>query len=523
MVIHPIRMGCTIGESEPTHPYNRWPWPGFASLQAVRPVVRIYWEDLQVEGAEEEIMRFLRATIRIILTLCYRVKVSGLEYYHQAGNRVPIVANHTSYLDAVLLAAFLPERVSFAVDPQIAKVWWVRLGLFLADFFPMAPNNALAVKSLINYLMHDHKAIVFPEGRITQTGILMKIYQGPGLVADKCHATVLPVHIEGAQYTWFSHLHKRVRLRWFPPITLTFGPPRYIELPAHLRGRARRAQAARVITDMMTEVQFATSNCRRTLFQAALEAIHTNGRSRQIVEDVDGPPLTYNQLLRRIFLLGNELAATTQPKEYVGLLLPNMTSTLITFLALHLGGRVPAMLNVSVGTQGLINACALADIRTVYTSRRFIERMQMHEAIARLSTQVHISYLEDLHGQMTVKKKLTALAATCFPQLFYQHWCPAAQPEDPAVVLFTSGSEGPPKGVVLSHVNLLANRAQVASRVDVSAQDTLLSALPMFHSFGLTVGTCAPCSLVSRYFSILPRSTIAPSRSWLTVSTLPCS
>ena len=159
-------------------------------------------------------MQFLRTVIRFILTILYRVKVDGLEHYHQAGNRVLIVANHTSFLDAVLLAVFLPERVTFTVDTQIANVWWVRVGLALVDFFPMDPSNPLAVKSLIQYLVQDRKAVVFPEGRITVTGSLMKIYQGPGLVADKCHAMVLPVHIEGAQYTPFSYLRGRVRVRW---------------------------------------------------------------------------------------------------------------------------------------------------------------------------------------------------------------------------------------------------------------------------------------------------------------------
>ncbi len=437
-------------------------------------------------------MQCLRTMIRVLLAILYRVKVTGLEHYPQAGNRVLIIANHTSFLDAVLLAVFLPERVTFTVDTQIARLWWVRIGLALVDFFPMDPSNPLAVKSLIQYLSQNHKAVVFPEGRITQTGSLMKIYQGPGLVADKCRAMVLPVHIEGAQYTPFSHLRGRVRLRWFPPITLTLMPPQYIELPEHLRGRARRARAVQVLTDLMTEMRFATSDYRRTVFHALLEARRVHGGHRAIVEDAEGNLLTYNQLIRRVFLLGKVLASTTQHQACVGLLLPNMVSTLITFLALHLYGRVPAMLNFSVGAQGMLNACATAGIRTVYTSRRFVENARLHEAVARLGSQARIRYLEDLRSRVTILDKLTGLVAARFARAFSRHLAHDAQPEDPAVVLFTSGSEGPPKGVVLSHVNLLANCAQVAARLDFSAQDTVLSALPMFHSFGLTGGTLLP-------------------------------
>ncbi len=100
----------------------------------------------------EIVRQCLRAVIRVLLALLYQVKVKGLEHYHQAGTRVLIIANHTSFLDAVLLAVFLPERVTFTVDTQMAHLWWVRIGLALVDFFPLDPSNPLAVKALIQYL-----------------------------------------------------------------------------------------------------------------------------------------------------------------------------------------------------------------------------------------------------------------------------------------------------------------------------------------------------------------------------------
>jgi acyl-[acyl-carrier-protein]-phospholipid O-acyltransferase/long-chain-fatty-acid--[acyl-carrier-protein] ligase len=437
-------------------------------------------------------MQFFRTMIRFVLTLLYRVKVNGLEHYRQAGNRVLIIANHTSLLDAVLLAMFLPERLTFTVDTQIANLWWVRLGLAFVDSFQMDPTNPLAIKTLIQHLSQDRKAVVFPEGRISVTGSLMKIYQGPGLVADKCRAMVLPVHIEGAQYTPFSYLRGQIRIRWFPRITLTLMPPRFIELPEHLRGRARRAYAAQVLADIMTDMRFTTSDYHYTVFQALLAARHIHGGRRAIVEDVEGNLLTYNQLLRRVFLLGREIASATRPSECVGLLLPNMVSTLVVFLALHLRGRVPAMLNFSIGAQGLSSACMTAGVRTVYTSRRFVEQARLQDPVARLGSQVRLVYLEDLRGRITLPKQLTALIAAWFARPLSRRFAHGVRPEDPAVVLFTSGSEGPPKGVVLSHVNVFANCAQVAARLDYNAHDTFLSILPMFHSFGLTIGALLP-------------------------------
>ena len=255
-------------------------------------------------------MQIVRAVIRFVLTILYRVKIHGLQHYYQAGNRVLIVANHTSFLDALLLAAFLPERVTFTVEHAnrnaLVGTPRTRPGRLLPDGPEQRAGGQVADPAIWRT---NRKAVVFPEGRITQTGSLMKIYQGPGLVADKCHAMVLPVHIEGAQYTPFSRLRGRVRLRWFPPITLTFMPPRFIEIPAHLRGRARRALAAQIVTDMMTEMRFATSNYRRTVFHASLDARHVHGGRRAIVEDVDGHLLTYNQLIRHVFVVGKKLGS----------------------------------------------------------------------------------------------------------------------------------------------------------------------------------------------------------------------
>ena len=134
----------------------------------------------------------------------------------------------------------------------------------------------------------------------------------------------------------------------------------------------------------MTEMRFATSNYHRTVFQALLDARHVHGGRRVIVEDVEGNLLTYNQLIRGVFVVGKKLAAATRHGECVGLMLPNMVSTLIAFLALHCYGRVPAMLNFSAGGQGVVNACVTAGIRTVYTSSRFVERARLQGTVAHL-------------------------------------------------------------------------------------------------------------------------------------------
>lgn len=436
-------------------------------------------------------MILLRSVLRNLLRLCYRVEVTGLEHYAAAGKRVLIVANHTSFLDAVLLAVFLPDRLTFAVNTYIAQRWWVRPFLKLVDCFPVDPTNPYSLKSLIRYLQGDRRAVIFPEGRITVTGSLMKIYPGPGLVADKSEAMLLPVRIEGAQYTPFSRLRGRVRLRWFPRVQLTILPPRRLELPAGARGRQRRKEAGKVLSDIMTETMFATSNTNRTLFEALLDARRIHGGGHRIAEDIERRPLTYNQLLMRAWVLGSTIARDTAPCEVVGLLLPNTLAMIACFFGLQARGRVPAMLNYTVGAQSLLSACETAAIRRVYTSRRFAKAAKLERALELLAGRVSVVYLEDLRDRITLGQKLLGVLAGWFARPAYRA-LNRARPDDPAVVLFTSGSEGVPKGVVLSHRNLLANREQVAARVDFSSQDIILNALPLFHSFGLTAGTLLP-------------------------------
>ncbi len=435
-------------------------------------------------------MNVLKGFLRWLLRLLYRVEVSGLTHFEEAGDRVLVVANHTSFLDALLLAVFLPGRLTFAVNTHIARRPWLRPFGALARLFPMDPTSPLSLKSLIKYLQADNKAVIFPEGRITVTGSLMKIYQGPGLVADRSAAMLVPVRIDGAQYSPFSRLRGRVRIRWFPPIRLTVLPARRINLPEDLHGRARRGAAGQALADVMTEMMFATCNHRRTLTQAFLDARAVHGGGHVVAEDIERRPVTYSGLLRRSLAIAPYLVRDTATGERIGVLLPNLVNTVAVFLALQIQGRVPAMLNYTVGARSMRSAVRTASLGRIITSRRFVEAAKLEAVVAELAEHARVVYLEDVRGHLgpwdMLRAGLTSLLGGAGSA------ARRVAPDDPAVVLFTSGSEGTPKGVVLSHANLLSNRDQLAARVDFHPQDIILNALPMFHSFGLTAGTLLP-------------------------------
>ncbi len=437
-------------------------------------------------------MSIIKNTLRWLLVKLYGVQVFGVENIEQAGKRVLIVPNHTSFLDALLLALFIPGDLTFAVNTFIAKNRLIKPFLSLAKIFPMDPANPLSIKSLIRFMKEDRHAVIFPEGRITVTGALMKIYDGPGLVADRADALVLPIRIDGAQYTPFSRLKGRVRLRWFPKIHLTILPAQTIKADESVRGRARRKYAGTRLSEIMTETMFATTDFRKTLFEALLDAKRIHGGSHYVVEDIQRHPLNYNKLITMAFAIGKVLQVRTEKYENVGVLLPSMVNTVAVMLGLHAYGRVPAMLNYTVGAQGMLSACETAAVKTVLTSRRFIKLAKLENAAKKLEACVNLVYLEDVAQNIGLAVKLKSWIGARFAEQVYRHNCKDTDPDQPAMILFTSGSEGTPKGVVLSHANLLANRAQLAARVDFTAQDIILNALPLFHSFGLTAGTLLP-------------------------------
>ena len=432
----------------------------------------------------------LKIFLRWLLILLYRVEIIGLDNYAKAGKRVLIITNHTSFLDPLLLGVFLPDDITFAINTQVSQRWWLKPFLRLSKVFPMDPTHPLSLKDLIHYLENDTKTVIFPEGRITVTGSLMKIYDGTGMVADKSNATILPVRISGAQYTHFSKLHRIVRLRLFPKITIQILPPTHISAPKNLRGKVRRTYCGHLLADIMTNMMFATATYRQTIFASLLEARKVHGGQHKIAEDLDRSLLSYDDLITRSIAIGHALKNITATGANVGVFLPNSSKTLMTVLGLQLHGRVPAMLNYSMGSEGMPSACKIAQVNTVLTSRRFIELGNFSEEADRLSKQCTLVYLEDLAKNIGALDKLSALIKSRTTAFWYKD--KQFNPDSPAVVLFTSGSEGTPKGVVLSHANIIGNLKQLEACISFNAKDIVLNFLPMFHSFGFTVGTVLP-------------------------------
>ncbi len=424
----------------------------------------------------------IRFMLRGLFKLLFRLRVEGSLAGLQS-NKLLIIANHESFLDGLLLGVTLPMNPVFVVHTGVTKSPLFRLVLSLVDYLAVDPTNPMAMKRIVKLLESGRPVVIFPEGRITPTGSLMKVYDGPAFVAAKTGAEILPVRLDGPSRSWFARTSGRYPKQFLPRITVSILPTTQIAMPENGSAKQRRRTAGEAMRRVMQEMVF-TARPQQTLFAAFADAVAIYGRGRPLLEDMKQIELTYGELLRMMLGLGRVAARATNEGETVGVLLPNLAATVALLFGLSARGRIPALLNYTAGAEGLGNACTAAKVDTVITSRRFIVAGKLEPALAGLSTQ-RILYLEDLAENISLFDKLWVLIAQYLPS-------PEGDPEAPAVVLFTSGSEGKPKGVVLSHRALLANVAQIRAVIDLSPEDKFLNALPMFHSFGLTGGTLLP-------------------------------
>ena len=438
----------------------------------------------------------LRIIVRRIMDIIYGVKVKGIDNLFKPRGNCLVIANHTSFLDGVLIWAYIPYKFYYAIDTFQAKTPIFRLISPLIRFFTINPAEPMSVKTIIDEVRTGHRVVIFPEGRITMTGALMKVYPGPSMIADSANAEILPICIEGSQYSIFARFGSKLKTRLHSKVSVTILPPVRLNVPEEITGHRRRYVSVAKMSELMQNMRFTSAPIDQTLFDALIDAKQLVGRGKEVIEDAGRNCLTFGKLITACFALGRQFARENKQGSFVGLLLPNSIAAVSAFFGMGAFNITPCMLNFSTGAKNIISSCKAANIRRVYTSSEFIVKGELqHLEKAIIDAGIEIIYMEELKERITAVDKLIALAMSFVPRRYYKKIRGNAAPNMPAVVLFTSGSEGVPKGVVLSHRNLLANAYQLRSVLDVGVTDIMFNAMPIFHSLGLTAGVITPITI----------------------------
>lgn len=427
--------------------------------------------------------RLLAWLIRIL----FRLKIDHRERLVFDGPTI-IMPNHVSFLDALLLYLMLPPSVWFVVNTEIAARPWVALALRFCNHVKIDNRNPYSLRTIINVVRDGNPVVLFPEGRISNTGGLMKMYTGAALIAWKTSARVYPVILRGPEYSFFSRITDKVIPQWLPQIRIFIGEPSVLVTETELGFRVQKAAITDKLLSLMQDTMFLARRqeyAQLDFFARLQLAAKSHGGSKPIVRDLNRA-VNYRALITGVHVMAGKLRPTFATNENtVGVLLPNAVAHVVVLFALFRLGKTPAIMNFSTGLRNVLDSADTAGIKTVLTSRAFVEKANLGELVGQLATTNQVVFLEDLAKTISLLDKLNGLYR-------YFRRQPGAATADSRLILFTSGTEGRPKGVVLSHRAILANIDQASSVIDYSPADRMLNALPMFHSFGLMAGTMLP-------------------------------
>jgi acyl-[acyl-carrier-protein]-phospholipid O-acyltransferase / long-chain-fatty-acid--[acyl-carrier-protein] ligase len=445
----------------------------------------------------------MKAFLRLLLRWWFGFEAHGVEALSAKGP-VLLIPNHMSWLDWLFIGVCLDDDWRFVTSSTTAQTTWIHRKIMVnRRTFPVDTTSPYAARRMAGFLSGGGRLVLFAEGRISTTGALMKLFDGTGFLLQRTGARVVLCRLRGVERVrWVKHpgwrrLRTKVTAHFEGPLT----PPVRTDLPRTIA----RPRLTTWLRDAMVKQQFDVEQAFGP--DNVLDAVVETARcipAKVVLEDYTFSQVDYRRLLVGVRLLATQWsrlwgAADERRRETVGVLLPNVNGAPATVLSLWAAGRTPALLNFSSGTATMVHCARMAGMSRIVTSRAFAERAKL-DLSAFAGAGVRLVYLEDVRGGIgAVEKVLAALAARfrCGAGVDRR----AMRGDETAVVLFTSGSEGRPKGVRLSHRGMLANIRQTLAVLDLEDSERVFNALPLFHSFGL--GTCLLLPLVRGLYTFL--------------------
>ena len=426
--------------------------------------------------------RPLELIASVIARILYRVRFSGAHKIPREGG-VLLVANHLSYVDPILLQLACPRPIRFMGYKGLRSHWFFDLAFRLSGALAISSDSPSdGIRQGIKALKAGEVLAVFPEGHISRTGQFMAIKRGFELLARKANVPVIPAFMDGIWGSVFSfagssYLWKSPRLKP-TPVFVAIGdpiPPEEAE-PDHVR---------KVMLDLGAEAFEQRPVLKRHLARECMRALAKHPGHLQVVDHtMERRPVKAGQLVAAAAALSRHIKRTI-PEHRVGIVLPPGAGAFIANLAVSCAGKVPVNLNFTAGKAALESSMRIGGVKTVISANAMkpkIPNFPWPERTLDLKTEI-----ESMGGKKAILPWFLAawiLPNQCIPAML---GLPKYGDRAEAGLLFTSGSSGEPKGVALSHRNILANCAQVSSLSILPENSKLLACLPVFHSFGFTI------------------------------------
>ncbi|MCB1419419.1 MAG: AMP-binding protein [Notoacmeibacter sp.] len=432
-------------------------------------------------------LTFRQALAYFPLKLLWRIDDTAMGQARTVPAPVVYVVSHQSAIDPALMLALLPHDTLHILDPATARSGWMEPFRAMARTITFNHEHVFVSRRLVRHLKGKGRLAVYLPEAVEPDKKTLRLYRAIARIAMRADATIVPLMVKGGRNSPFSLVDEaKAPRKLFPALkVMALRPFTMPELM--LRGGPGETTATHALFDRVADVRYeAGRDGAGTLFDAMAGAMQRFGAGQTAVADPLTGSLTYGRMMAGARVLARRFAALSLPGEPVGLMLPNANGVAVAFIALQSAARVAAMINYTAGPSNVAAAIRTAKMRTVISSRAFVEKAELQSIVTAIEAAgAHVVWLEDMRETISLSEKLAGMALRSIP-------VQRCKPGDAAVILFTSGSEGTPKGVVLSHDNMLANVAQVDARIDFSPRDRLFNVLPVFHSFGLTGGTILP-------------------------------